>query len=318
MRNGKKEPLRAHKKHKRSRVVKPAPIVLLLAVTIIAAFSLRNLAFNSLLEFTAAESGELVEKIEARAVLMRQEYLLTAPADGVFYPSVQEGARVTADFVLGHVSGASSTRAVTAPGAGIVSFTPDGFESLLSFEDIAGIDIKKVFELAAQGPLQWKSGERLERGDVFGKIINNLANHFWLIIYYPERNDMEVPANGDLSFSLADGRALSGRVVRQGPLEDGRFFIVRVNMREDGLGLKRTFSVYSVGEKFSGVIVPQSALLEKEGQGWGVYVREKNMLVFKTVEVLGVTGGRATVSGVEQGADVLVKPQYAKEGRRVK
>ncbi|MCL2678661.1 MAG: hypothetical protein FWE85_06380, partial [Clostridiales bacterium] len=251
MRKREEEPLNAQKKRRKLRPADVAALLVLLIVVVLAALSLEDYVYGRMLKFTAVQSGVLEEKIYAQAIVMRQEYLLTAPIAGTFHPSMGEGDRANVNAVVGYVYGATSVLGVTTSRAGIVSFAVDGLETLLyPYISLADIDVKMVFELAAQEPPERGGEEGVVQGGVVGKIIDNLASHYWMILYFPGRTDIEA-VNSNLSFFLANGKALSGRVDGSSYLDDGRFFYVRISMTRDDILLQRVLNAYVIGEKYS-------------------------------------------------------------------
>lgn len=79
---------------------------------------------------------------------------------------------------------------------------------------------------------------------------------------------------------------------------------------------QRWLSVRLVTSSCRGMIVPATALVEKNGKT-GVYVLFKQRTRWHQVEVVGKVGDKAAVRGLEEGTPVVGNGQAVREGEVV-
>ncbi len=127
-------------------------IILLLVLLLLVSLgsSLVHQIKKNQVEFGSATYGRLEDVYETEAILLRHEYVVTAPAGGIFALSVAEGERVSANALLGYMDtnpysdSGTGKIAVYAPQAGIASTQLDGLEQALQPKHLKDMDIRTI------------------------------------------------------------------------------------------------------------------------------------------------------------------------------
>lgn len=302
-------------------------MLLIIVVLFFAGIALKDYILAKIISFETARVDVINEYTPAKAYVFRHEYQVLAPSAGEFVASLAEGERVKVHTIIGYIKGAGSKTAVYAPAAGIVSYSLDGMEETMSSENLSRTDLGKI---AALFPLAKEKDEKdfpnQSIGRPVARIVDNLLNYNVLLIVDNKtlnEGKIELPEEGSIKFTLDDetssqakDKVFSASIEQAGSISAGAYLLTETSSEESYFLNNRYFAVSLITKSYSGVVVPASAIVEKDGIQ-GVYIRNKNILKFQEVEVKGVIGKKAVVKGVEAGTDVVENAGIAKEGRRV-
>ena len=307
------------RKKKRLRVFDVVLVLLVVAIVTVAAVSGYNYYVKASFAYASTANGSLNNNIPLQVIVIRSEKAVTAPAPGTLRPVVADGVRVTAGTVIAYIDLGVSSFSVTAPQAGIVKFESDGFEEILSPATLGSLDWGNMFENMAAGRESvfsgsYSAGYSALVGLPVGKIIDNLVD-CRLMVYMEDGQDFELSGNR-ITISLG-GSTVSGTVEQSGTLADGLYFLLNVGSRTDDFLLKRYFEAEIIRAQTSGMIIPASAIVTGADGKEGVFVLQKNVLRYKEITVLGIRDGKAAVSGISAGVEVVTNPRKAKDGMRV-
>lgn len=324
--NKKTPPQAANKKRKKARnkTADTIAIILLIGVAVLIFFSVKNSISLSLINFANVEEGQIMDGIDGKALILREETLITTPAAGKFIPALAEGARVKSGTTVGYIEQESDKKiGVKATKTGIVSYNLDGVEGLAQQDDLNELNIAQLFALIdpnTQNNNQ-STGAAAGENDMLGKntavckIIDNLLD-YTVIIAVSQSSEI---ADADyLKFSVIDlptedttvtnSNVFSAKV--NNILQDGsyKYIVMTFLPKIDYFSQNRYFTAKLVQNIYSGQIIPASAIMEKDGQN-GVYKSYKKRFVFACVEINGIIADQAAVSGLAAGDKVVVNPQ---------
>lgn len=263
---------------------------------------------------------EASQSVSLQGVLIKEEFPVRSPAAGQVKFTPQEGQRVEVGAPVGRIVVASSdagglTQVLSAPCAGVFCTHIDGLEGLLRPDNLGVLDLpgaEKIGEKKAYDP----AGGRVEKGQPVFKIIDNLMP----VVFHC--TDLRLPAE-----LAVEGREIEGSW-ENSPLQvkidrvlekDGRreiFFLI--TNYPDAFLHNRKVKISLVTGKISGLIVPRTALVERDGVT-GLYLAVKKKAHWAPVRVEGELAGKVAVSGsdITVGNRYIMNPRFVREGKRV-
>lgn len=303
-------------------------MLLIIVVLFFAGIAIKDYILAKIISFETARVDVINEYTPAKAYVFRHEYQVLAPAAGEFVASLTEGERVKVHTVIGYIKGTGTSKtAVYASKAGIVSYSLDKMEETMSADNLSRTDLDKITGLF---PLSKAEDEEnfpnQSKGRPVARIVDNLLDYDVLLVVDNKTladGKIELPQQGRIKFMVAgdtssetEDQTFSADIEQTGTISAGAYFLSEISSEESYFLNNRYFNVFLITRSYSGVVVPASAIVEKDGKQ-GVYIRSKNILKFQEAEVKGVIGKEAVVEGVEAGTDVVKNASVAKEGRRV-
>ncbi|MGI6711623.1 MAG: HlyD family efflux transporter periplasmic adaptor subunit [Bacillota bacterium] len=318
---------RKRKKFHNSRLIKRRILKIVLVVTIIlAVWYLRNIVSWHFLSFGVAEWGVLEQKIPVQAVIIRAEKVVSAPASGEFVSLVPQGERVPAGTAIGYIKTQSATTKIDrikipikAPLSGLVSYYPDGLESILKSNMLNEMDNTKLDSLLQNKLITEKNKDnnQIGRGEPVLKIVDNLINPSFFF-KLTASNISPLSAKEDNIVIQLDGekKRYTAKVIDMRTYDEEIYMIVQINGVADLDLARRYFKVEVIPVSYEGVIVPKEALVHKEGFT-GIYVPSEGLAKLVEVKVKGTIGEQAVVHGLETGKRFVLNSSLVKEGSRL-
>ncbi len=254
----------------------------------------------------------------AEGVLVRNETIITSPADGQLNILVQEGERVrVGDSVAevktleGGAGAPARTALIRAPATGVVIYRTDGLEGVLNpgrvdILEIAGIKLKNAENA---GRDQGKGG-RCDKGQPVMKIVDNLSPVV-ICLEVPEGFPQERIKKGGIISMIWESSQFDGRIAEVRDYRGRPQVVVQASNYPGGFLHRRKVVLGMEGGTVSGFIVSTGSLVEKEGQA-GLYITSKRQVKWVPVNVEGVVNDRAAVTGagVTSGTRYVVNPRW--------
>ena len=156
---------------------------------------------------------------------------------------------------------------IVAPKSGIVSYRVDGLENVLKTDSFDDLTEQKLNELDV------KTGQIVSSSNEEGKVINNFNTYIATISDSLPAKQAET--NKNVLITLASGEEINATIFYTKVQEDGKVLIVfKVNTLTDELRSYRKISFNITWWSFSGIKVPNEAILENENHS--KYVLRKN------------------------------------------
>ncbi len=291
-------------------------VLLVLLAWIGVAWARASLAPVSLVE---AGYGHIERSVEAEAVLIRREEVVAAPFTGWTSYGVEEGEEVRAGAPVVELSNPRA-RAVTrlaAPVPGIVSYTVDGLEAVLVPEALKGLRGATLADLKER-PAGSSKGQ-VRGGEPVFKVIDPSQVYFAIPVTGAEAEELPPRSAVRLRIATAGEREWDGLVERIGKSEaDGRRLVVlSVPAAANEVALRRRVRATLVLEEAAGATVPVQVLLHRD-EGWGLYLLRGNQARWHPVVVRISDGRTAALEGINPGALVVRRPQFVKEGQKIR
>ena len=248
--------------------------------------------------------GKIRQTAKVSGCLVKNETLVSSPVRGQLKLPVQDGQRVSAGETVAVVTTVHTQEgedkknnfAVQAPVAGLVCVCIDGLEGLLRFDDLKALEMTGVEKLDKQ-PLTLCTGMIVEKGRPVIKLVDNLSPvKIWLRVspgeFPPEK--LAGKAFVDVLWEENSFRAQVEDV--QAAKEDIRVLLSASVYPQQLLLGRRWVQLELVKNELSGFLVPEGAILQKDGI-MGLYVLYKQGARWVPVEVVGRTNGQLLING---------------------
>jgi putative membrane fusion protein len=168
----------------------------------------------------------------------------------------------------------SDTKSVAAPCSGLYSGVVDGFESLITPDQLDGLSVDTLQSLLSQAPSP--------NGSTLGKIITGMKWYFAAVM--DENTAARLGSTAKLVFSRSDSGEISMNVDRIGTAENGQCVVVfssDTDMAKTTLLRKQTVDL--VFSEYSGIRIPADAMRVNSSGQTGVYVVSGAQAKFKPV-----------------------------------
>ena len=201
----------------------------------------------------------------------------------------------------------SSTDAVFASKAGIVAYSLDGFEMILTPENGMKITTSKIQELSSQLKKAGygKNKEKLTKGI---RVVNNFDWYGGFLL--PEEKTKAISVNEKHNIVLDDGSIIKSYILYVSPAEKGLCAVfVRINDSANNYWKERLMNGEFIIKNHDGFIVPTKSIITKE-KSTGIYIVRKGTVKFVPIIVLNTEDEKAVVENLKTEEEVLVLKNF--------
>jgi len=298
--------------------------IILCGALILGIVALRDFFRAKMLNFANVEEGSVVLTLSAELLVLRHEYVVTAPSAGHFNPQIEEGARVKEGTLLGYCG----NNPVYAPKGGEISYELDGWEEKLQIAAFHELDWLKVFTQLKEEQNQAKADEVAEEptrqeeeaellGRPLARVVDNLLDYTVLLKLQDEHQLLAEESH--ITFHLTKEQIISAAYQERWQTPEGDIYYIfnKISSKEDTLFKLRYCATEIIAREVSGIILPSSAIILDEEGDTGVFIRKKRKLVFTKIDELAVKDDICVVKGLDNMAVVVVNPNRAKDGQRI-
>lgn len=288
----------------------------------------KDIITSFFVEVEQVQYAVLEDVYETTFLVMRDEKVVSADATGQFITIHTEGERVAKNAVVGYLINEQGTSLekkvktpIKAPGAGVVSFHIDGYESFCNPEKWQELDAKTLTAVAQRVDKNTQGKANVEKsiymaGEPLFKVTNNLASSF---LYIETQHDL---VSGFKKDDLVGLRVFDTQeLLVRGTIVDiynnegkTKLFISvpTITQLENVRMLKGSIIL----KKYEGYVLPLSAIIDKNGKK-GIFILYKNQAVWHEVDIKGIVKDKVCVKGLKQLEWVIQNPTYVEEGQRV-
>jgi hypothetical protein len=199
--------------------------------------------------------------------------------------------------------------------AGMVSYYTDNLEGTLIPQLVVrpGVRADLVTQLGKLKPRphESKDGGKVQPGDRLFKVVDN--HRLWLVVDIPappvilSRGDrvwvnISPGGKGEAQLYPATVTGVSPQGNRKNQVA-----ILEIAEYKASFNSLRRLKVSVIYGNYQGVLIPRTALV-KRGDGWGVYLRDEGISRYTAVTLVGMDSRRAAVTGIPDGARIIVRP----------
>lgn len=300
--------VRSIDKYKRKRkVVYIIQIAFLLAVIIFVGFK-TGIGSEIFIRTTVVTSGTLEQDILLEGLVIRDEKLITAPENGVFFPEVSEGSRIREGQFIGNFKKYSNdTEIIKADSAGLISYKTDSYENDFQIDNYEGLKADELFDINSAYEAV-ESGDEIPKGFPIARIVNNhkpaviiikVEKEVFDIINSQDKNTLRVKLNESESATAS----ISSMIAKQ------NLVVLEIERWENFLLYKRVCNLRTVIATYSGFIIPSSSLIEREGES-GAFVRSSGRFHWTSVDIIYEANDKAVVEGINgEKTEIITNPR---------
>ena len=218
------------------------------------------------------------------------------------------------------------TEFVLANNSGIVSFSADGYEDDLTYDNMDRLSAETLNNIKNKSNLI-KEDKKVKAGDPIIKVINNHNFYLAVILDNDEAKKFKV---GDIVKFKNDGIELDGKVYDKYKDKNSKnITIFEISQQNRKIYDTRVLEFDIIYKQLEGIKIPKDAIITNDGKK-GIYrVSETGNVEF--VELKGVSGENddfvvlsySTIKAnglktVELHDEILLKPNKVKEGQKIK
>ena len=201
----------------------------------------------------------------------------------------------------------NSTDAVFASKAGIVAYSLDGFEMILTPENGMKLTTRKIQDLSSQLKKAGyeKNKEKLTKGI---RVVNNFEWYGGFLL--PEEKAKTIKVNEKHNIVLDDGSIIKSYILYISPAEKGLCAVfVRINDSANDYWKERLISGEFIIKNHDGFIVPTKSIVTKE-KTTGIYIVRKGTVRFVPIIVLNTEDEKAVVENVKTEEEIVVLKNF--------
>ncbi|MCL2495851.1 MAG: hypothetical protein FWF04_00355 [Clostridiales bacterium] len=292
--------------------------LILLGALALSALTLRDYVRSRMLNFSYAHEGSISITLPGEVLVLRNEYILEAPASGEFIPVAEEGERVKEGGLIGYCGDV----ALTARKGGAVSYELDGWEQKLQIAAIYDLDWRQIFQSlreeavqAAQAPAKAEE-MHTSAGRPVTRLVDNLLEYKVVLLLQDPRELLAEEKK--ITFSLPEGKLFTNAYSERWQTVNGDiYYIFTFSSREDVFFSLRYSKAEIIVREVYGIIIPSAAVIVDEEGRTGVFIQKKRKLAFTEITELSSKDGFSVVDGLGSTAVVVSNPAKATDGQRI-
>ncbi|GAB6137513.1 HlyD family efflux transporter periplasmic adaptor subunit [Halanaerobaculum tunisiense] len=256
-------------------------------------------------QITKAKYQVLSQEFKTPGLLLRQEEVIFASQAGEVDLKVPEGKRVSAGNQIVTIQNEGDKDELYNYQPGIVSYKVDGLEATLSPKNRADLSYQQFKELAGK-TTQIKPQEKVNIGRPLFKIVDNFKIYLAVLLPQKELSNYEVDTEVEVKFTDLDLHSFAAKIDLILTDKPQNVMIIELNKFSRQLIDQRRTQVRVIKKEYTGIVVPEAALVKNSKGDLGVWVQGYVKTYFSQVDVKARIDGQAVVKGVLPGARVVL------------
>lgn len=201
----------------------------------------------------------------------------------------------------------NSIDVIYAQASGVVSYSLDGYEQILSIDNIKDFKLNDIREIMnSQGTDSIKTDQNTAAGI---KVVDNFEWYICSFISFEQAKDLKEGKKIKLRFAESGDTEVNGEVYRVSqPESDICMIIIRINEHVNDFYKKRIAEVDIIKNYNEGFTVPTKALVVKDNIK-GLYVLKKGMVKFIPVAVMNEEKEKCLVRNLDK-EEITFESEY--------
>jgi putative membrane fusion protein len=298
---------RLERKDKRMSVVR---VLLLLGLGFLALGLVYRLSINTIStvsklnrDVKVAEYGTMEDKLSGPAIVLNKEDIVPAVATGHFDNMAKDQEKISKGALLGYFVTAQGQIPLRAQESGTFMRKTDGLESVFSNMDLKAVT-PEVFKYKTT---EVKEDQPVLAGQPLYKIVDSLEPTRLLVHFPLDKINFDIKPGQQVKILLG-GKELGNAVILDTRQDFGELLLmVKFKGFQEELLQQRFVEVEVVFNTYSGYLIPEKALIEKDGKK-GIYCSNGEDITFKPVNIIKTKDGIDLVEGLKQNDMIVTNP----------
>ncbi len=294
-------------------------LFLVIFVVVLAFNGLREAIAKKTLTFMKADTDVLYETVAGSGMAIYWETVYHSAYNGDFEPAAEEMDEINSGQTAGVLTVAATdmksevlTVDMVAEAAGIASYLFDGLEGVVTPDNVNTVEMGLLDEYYADTGGITKGRGTVALGDPVFKIID-IKGEPLLYLRLGDESFDELPS-GNLLLRFSEGENVKGTILNGEKLEDGYGILLKLPVMPESFYLDRRKELEVVSASYSGIVIPQTALAEQDGEV-GVFTGKNGVAVFLPVTVTYSVGDQVVVEGLDEGTYFISNPSHIHDGQ---
>ena len=269
--------------------------------------------YNQKPNFESALYGEVIDSVESRALIIRDEEVIYSDINGSISLLFKEGERASYGQEVIEVSNQNLNKTFYTKKSGLISYGFDGLEEF-EFDSLNQYSIDR-FKDVNPDYSHLTSGREISSGDPVYRIVNNNRILFVFILNNLEANNYNIGEQVFLNESNTKRNLIKGRVNNKISDSEGTAVLIEVDKFKDDWLNRRHINFELISNIYRGLVIPRSSIFSTV-QGRGVLVENNQGIIeFRNLEVIGGNSKELVVEGLNLGDRIIINPEVLNYGR---
>ena len=196
---------------------------------------------------------------------------------------------------------------VASPNPGYYIGSIDGFETAISYENVANVDCATINSLLS-------AEKQNPSGNVMGKLVDEFDWYLLCTVPYNESGDIEVGETVIVNVPNTAVGTIKCTVVHKGDKEEESVAVVlKCNIMNRNVANLRIENIEIITDEYTGIRINNKAIREVDGEK-GVYVQRGNIISFKKINILHSTEDYSVIEKVDDSSYVRQYDTIITEG----
>ncbi len=269
--------------------------------------------YNQKPNFESALYGEVIDSVESRALVIRDEEVIYSDINGSISLLFKEGERASYGQEVIEVSNQNLNKTFYSKSSGLISYGFDGLEEF-EFDSLSRYSIDR-FKDVKPDYSHLTSGREISSGDPIYRIVNNNRILFVFILDNSVANNYNIGEEVFLNESNTKRNLIKGRVNNKISDSEDTAVLIEVDKFKDDWLNRRHIKFELISNIYRGLVIPRSSIFST-AQGRGVLVENNQGIIeFRNLEVIGGNSKELVVEGLNLGDRIIINPEVLNYGR---
>lgn len=270
---------------------------------------------NQFVHTQTVVSQRMEDTLTGYGLIQGGESTVIAQGDGTVEPIVKEGERVRKGNAVCKISGAISYTNY----AGKVSYELDGLEGVTDLNSVCMTDLERRYKEQKKGKDN-RNQTTFSAGDVCAKV-TNIFDDVYLYLTVPMNDFVASMEPGNVlpvRFQSLDYE-MKGTLQERLDTQDGHSYLkIKLRGAKEIVFNQRLHEVVIPYNQVTSIVVPQSALVERDGE-IGIYYLSKGFVFWKAVTPGETRGDQVLIQeGLKPGNIIVTTPKLVRVGSKVR
>ncbi|MBF8437630.1 hypothetical protein I0Q91_11090 [Halanaerobiaceae bacterium Z-7014] len=270
--------------------------------------------YNQKPNFESALYGEVIDSVESRALVIRDEEVIYSNSNGTISLLFKEGERASYGQEVIEVNNDNFNKTFYSKKSGLISYGFDGLEEEFEIDNLNQYSVDKFRDLEPDFR-HLTSGREINSGDPIYRIVNNNRVFFVFILENSKADNYKIREQVFLNESNTERNLTKGRVYNKISNSEMTALLIEVDKFKDDWLNRRHINFELISNIYRGLVIPRSAIFSTV-QGRGVLVENnRGIIEFRNLKIIGGNSKELVVEGLNLGDRIIINPEVLNYGR---